>query len=170
MARRRLKRLKTGDESNKEVVVLKVRVKVESDNNKEGESSEDDADEDKEEKEQPERQPEQQPEQHPAQQVAQIKRPAYVAPRPNYILMDFDKSMFETVIPDNKVIRPINHRCYTNLNPVNLGENSIDRCPTYGACQVCCISRPTRARTKLSHTCQGKLRNLLKRLLTPTYT
>jgi hypothetical protein len=77
--------------------VLKVRVKVESDNNKEEESSDNDANEDKEEEEQP-----------PAQPVARIEQPAYVAPRPNYILMNYDNSMFETVIPDNKVIRPIN--------------------------------------------------------------
>jgi hypothetical protein len=131
MARRKPKRLKTGDEPDEEVVVLKVRVKVESDN-KEEESSDNDADEDKEEEEQP-----------PAQPVAQIERPAFVAPRPNYILIDYNKSMFETVIPDNKVIRPINRWCYTNLDPVGWGENSIDRCPTYGVCQVCCSSGPT---------------------------
>jgi hypothetical protein len=121
MARRKPKRLKTGDEPNEEVVVLKVRVKVESDNNKE-ESSDDDADEDGEEKKQP------------AQPVAQIEWPAYVAPRPNNILMDYNESMFETVIPDNKVIRPINRWCYTNLDPMDWGENSTDRCPTYGVC------------------------------------
>jgi hypothetical protein len=75
--------------------------------------------------------------------VAQIERTAYVAPRPDYILMDCNKSMFETVIPDNKVIRPINCWCYTNLDPVDWGENSIDRFPTYGVCQVCCSSGPT---------------------------
>jgi hypothetical protein len=126
MARRKPKRLKTGDEPNEEVVVLKVRVKVESDNNKEEESSDDEADEDKEEEEKPEEQP--------AQPVARIEWPAYVAPRPNFILMDYDKSMFETVIPNSKVIRPINCRCYTNLDPMDWGENSIDRCPTYGVC------------------------------------
>jgi hypothetical protein len=134
MARRKPKRLKTGDEPE-EVVVLKVRVKVESDNNEEEKSSEDDANEEEEEEEQPEQQP--------AQLVAQIKRPANVAPRPDYILMDYNESMFETVIPDNKVIRPINCWCYTNLNPMDWGENSIDRCPTYGVCQVCCSSGPT---------------------------
>jgi hypothetical protein len=41
------------------------------------------------------------------------------------------------------VIRPINRQCYTNLDPVDWGENSIDRCPTYGVCQVCCSSGPT---------------------------
>jgi hypothetical protein len=131
MARRKLKRLKTGDIPNEEVVVLKVRVKVESDDNNEEESLEDDANEDKEEEEQP------------VQPVAQIKRPAYVAPRPDYILMDYNKSMFETLIPNNKVIRPINRQCYTNLDPVDWGENSIDRCPTYRVCQVCCSSGPT---------------------------
>jgi hypothetical protein len=57
--------------------------------------------------------------------------------------MDYNESMFETVIPDNKVIRPINRRCYTNLDPVDWGENSIDRCLTYGVCRVCCSSGPT---------------------------
>jgi hypothetical protein len=80
------KRLKTGDDPDEEVAVLKVRVKVESDNKEEEESSDDDADGDKEKKEQP-----------PAQPVAQIERPAYVAPRPNCILMDYKESMFETV-------------------------------------------------------------------------
>jgi hypothetical protein len=75
MARRKPKRLKTGDEPNEEVVVLKVRVKVESDDNKEEESSDNDANEEEEEEEQPEQQP--------AQPVAQIKRPAYVALRPD---------------------------------------------------------------------------------------
>jgi hypothetical protein len=146
MARRKPKRLKTGDEPNEEVVMLKVRVKVKSDDNEEEESSDDDSDEDKEVEEQPEQQPaqpEEQPEQQPAPPVAQIERPVYVAPRPNYILMDYDKSMFETVIPDNKVIRPINCRCYMNLDPVDWGENSIDRCPAYGVCRVCCSSGPT---------------------------
>jgi hypothetical protein len=132
MARRKPKRLKTGDHPDEEVVMLKVRVKVESDNDKEEESLDDDAEGDKEEKEQP-----------PAQPVGRIERPAYVAPRPNYILMDYDKSMFETVIPENKVIIPINCWCYTNLDHVDWGENSIDRCPTYGVCQVCCSSGPT---------------------------
>jgi hypothetical protein len=118
MARRKLKRLKTGDKSDEEVVVLKVRVKVESDNDKEEESLDNDADQDKEEKEQPEEQP--------AQPVARIERPAYVEPKLDYILMDNNKSMFETVIPDNKVVRPINCWCYTNLDPVDWGENSID--------------------------------------------
>jgi hypothetical protein len=49
---------------------------------KKEESSDDDANEDEEEEEQP------------AQPVAQIKWPAYVAPRLDYILMDYDKSMF----------------------------------------------------------------------------
>jgi hypothetical protein len=135
MARRKPMRLNTGDKLDEDVVVLKVRVKVRSDNDKEEESSVNDTNEDKEEEEQPEQQP--------AQPVAQIEQPEYVAPRPNYILMEYNKSMFETVIPDNKVIRPINCRCYTDLDPVDWGENSIDRCPTYGVCRVCCSSGPT---------------------------
>jgi hypothetical protein len=133
MGRRRPKRFKTGDEPNEEVVVLKVRVKVESDNDKEEEeeSWDNDADEDEEEEEEP------------AQLVAHSEWPAYVAPRPNYILMVYDKSMFKTVIPDNKVIRPMNHWCYSNLDPAHWGENSIDGCPTYGVCRVCCSSGPT---------------------------
>jgi hypothetical protein len=127
MGRRKPKRLKTGDEPDEEVVVLKVRVKVESDDDKEEEeSSDDDANEDKEEETQP------------LQPVAQIEWPAYVAPRLDYILMDYYENMLETVIPDNKVIRPINRWCYTNLDPMDCGENSIDRCPTYGVCRVCC--------------------------------
>jgi hypothetical protein len=83
------------------------------------------------------------------QPVEQVKWPGYiplrlyVPPRPNYILMDYNVSMGDGVIPDNKVIRPMNRRCYTKLNPVYWGENSIDRCPTYEVCRVCCSSRPT---------------------------
>jgi hypothetical protein len=116
MARRKPKRLKTGDKPDEEVVVLKVRVKVKSDNDKEEESLDDDADEDKEEEEQPEEQP--------AQPVAQIEWPAYVAPRLNYILMDYDESMFETVISDNKVIRPINRRCVKCAAAADLQEGA----------------------------------------------
>jgi hypothetical protein len=119
MGRRKPKRLKTEDKPNGEVVKVKVRVrvkvKVESDDNKEEEE-------------------------HVAQPVAQVGWPAYVAlrryvpPRPDYILMDYDKSMGDKVIPDNKVIRPMNRQCYTKLDPVHWGENSIDRCPTNGVC------------------------------------
>jgi hypothetical protein len=136
MARRKPKRLKIGDKPDEEVVMLNVRVKVESDNDKEEEESLDnDADEDKDEEEQP------------LQPVARIEWPAYVAPRPNYILMDYNKSMFETLIPDNKVIRPINCWCYTNLDPMDWGENIMDRCLTYGVCRVCCSSGPTERRS-----------------------
>jgi hypothetical protein len=75
-----------------------------------------------------------------AQPAAQVEWPAYVAPRPyvpprpDYILMDYDKSMGDVVIPDNKVIRPMNPWCYMNLDPVHWRENSIDRCPNYGVC------------------------------------
>jgi hypothetical protein len=57
--------------------------------------------------------------------------------------MDYDESMGDVVIPNNKVIRPMNCRCYTNLDPMHWGENSIDGCPTYGVCRVCCGSGPT---------------------------
>jgi hypothetical protein len=113
MARRKPKRLKTGDKPNEEVVVLKVRVKVESDDNEEEEdSSDNDANEDREEKKQP------------GQPVAQIERPAYVAPRPDYILMDCNKSMFETVIPDNKVIRLINVGA-AQISTLWIGEKTV---------------------------------------------
>jgi hypothetical protein len=44
--------------------------------------------------------------------------------------------MGDEVIPDDKVLRPKSCWCYTILGPVFWGENSIDRCPTYGVCQV----------------------------------
>jgi hypothetical protein len=97
MGRRKPKRLKTGDKPNEEFVIVKVRVKVKSDNDKEEESSDNDADEEEEEEEE-----------QVAQPVVRIKRPAYVAPRPDYILMDYNESMGEVVIPDNKVIRLVN--------------------------------------------------------------
>jgi hypothetical protein len=150
--RRIPKRLKTGDEPNGEAVKVKVRVKVkiESDDDKEEEEEEEkslDNDDDEEEEEQV------------AQPVAQVERPGYilalrpyVPPRPNYILMDYDKSMEDEVIPDNKVIRPVNRWCFTKLDPVR-GENSIDRCPTYGVCRVCCGSGPT---GRHCHICENK--------------
>jgi hypothetical protein len=49
MGRRKPKRLNKGDKPNEEVVIVKVRVKVESDNNKEEESSDDDDNEEEEE-------------------------------------------------------------------------------------------------------------------------
>jgi hypothetical protein len=94
-----------------------------------------------------------------AQPVAQVKQPGYIAsgpyvpPRPKYILMDYDKSMGDEVIPDNKVIRPMNRWCLTKLNPVYWRENSIDRCPTYGVCRVCCGSGPT---GRHCHICLNK--------------
>jgi hypothetical protein len=57
--------------------------------------------------------------------------------------MDYDKSMGDGVVPNDKVLRLKNRRCYTKLDPVFWGENSIDRCPTYGICWVCCSSGPT---------------------------
>jgi hypothetical protein len=83
MGRRKPKRLKTGDKPDGEVVKVKVRVKVkvESDNDKEEESSDNDDNEEEE-------------EEQVARPVAQVKRTAYVAPRPyvpprpDYILMD----------------------------------------------------------------------------------
>jgi hypothetical protein len=110
MGRSKPKRLKTGDKPKEEVVIVKVRVKVEP--------SDDDADVEEEEEEQP------------AQPVARIEQPVYVAPRPDCILMDYNESMGEVVILDNKAIRPVNRWCYTNLDPVHWGENSIDGCPT----------------------------------------
>jgi hypothetical protein len=56
--------------------------------------------------------------------------------------MDYNENMGDGVIPDNKVIRPKNCCCYTILDPVFWGANSIDRCPTYGVCRVCCSSGP----------------------------
>jgi hypothetical protein len=146
MGRRKPKRLKTGDEPEEEAVIVKVRVKVESDDDEE-ESSDDDADEEEEDEEQA-AQPvvEEEEEEQAAQPVVQIERLAYAAPRPDDILMDYDESMGEVVIPDNKVIRPVNRWCYTNLDPVHWGENSIDGCPTYGVCRVCCSSGPTERR------------------------
>jgi hypothetical protein len=46
---------------------------------------------------------EEEEEEQPAQPVAQIEQTAYVAPRLDYILMDYNESMGEVVIPDNKV-------------------------------------------------------------------
>jgi hypothetical protein len=104
------KRLKTGDKP----IVAAVTVKVESDNNKEEEEEEEelldiDNNEEEEDKGQEER---------VAQPVAQVEQPQYVPPRPKYILMDYDKSMGDGVIPDNKVLRLKNHWCYTILDPV----------------------------------------------------
>jgi hypothetical protein len=144
MGRRKPKRLKTGDKPKEEVVIVKVRVKVESDNDKEEESSDYDANEDEEEEEQA-AQPvvEEEEKEQPEQPVARVEQLAYVALRPDSILMDYGKSMGEVVIPGNKVIRPVNRWCYTNLDPVHWEENSIEGCPTYGVCQVCCGSGPT---------------------------
>jgi hypothetical protein len=125
------KRLKTGDKP----IVAAVKVEVESNNNKEEEEEEEESlDNDDDEEEEDE------------EQEGQVKQPVargYVPPRRKYILMDYDKSMGDGVIPNNKVLRPKNCWCYTILHPVFWGENSIDRCPTYGVCQVCCSSGPT---------------------------
>jgi hypothetical protein len=136
------KRLKTGDKPIAEAV--KVKVKVKSDNNNEEEEEEESSGNDDNEEEEDKGQEEQ-----AAQPVLQVKRPGYrplrpyVPPRPNYILMDYDVSMGDGVIPDDKVIRPMNPWCYTIPDPVFWGENSIDRCLTYEVCGVCCSSRPT---------------------------
>jgi hypothetical protein len=61
--------------------------------------------------------------------------------------------MEDEVIPDNKVIRPMNCWRYTKLDPVYWGENSIDRCPTYRVCWVCCSSGPT---GRHCHICENK--------------
>jgi hypothetical protein len=145
------KRLKTGDEPNAEAI--KVKVKVESDNNKE-EEEEESSDDDNNEEEEDEGEEEQ-----VAQPVARVEQPGYiplrqyVPPRPNFILVDCNVSMGDEVIPDNKVIRPIIRQCDTKLDPVYWGENSIDRCPTYGVCQVCCSSGPT---GRHCHICLNK--------------
>jgi hypothetical protein len=126
MGRRKPKRLKTGEKPNGEVVKVIVRIKVESDNKEEEESLDDDDNEEE--------------EGQAVQPVAQVERPAYVAPRPyvpprpDYILMDYNKSMGDVVIPEIKVIRLMNRPCYMKLDPVHWGKNSMDRCPTYGVC------------------------------------
>jgi hypothetical protein len=123
---------KTGDKPDGEAVKVKVRVKakVKFDDDEEEESSDNDNDEEEEEEE----------EEQVAQPVAQVERLGYipsrpyVPPRPDYILMDYNKSMGDEVIPNNKVIRPMNRWCYTKLDHVHWGENSIHRCPAYGVC------------------------------------
>jgi hypothetical protein len=67
--------------------------------------------------------------------------------------MDYNVSMGDGVIPEDKVIRPMNCRCYRKLDPVYWGENSIDRCPTYRVCGVCCSSGPT---GRHCHICMNK--------------
>jgi hypothetical protein len=42
--------------------------------------------------------------------------------RPKYILTDYNESVGDGVIPDNKVIRPKNHWCYTTLDPAFWGD------------------------------------------------
>jgi hypothetical protein len=113
------KRLKTGDKPAAEAV--KVKVKVESDDfNEEEESLDNDNDEEEEEEGQ---------EEHVTQLVARVKRPGYiplrpyVPPRPNYILVDYDVNMGDGVIPNDKVIRPMN--CWLVLHetqPCALGR------------------------------------------------
>jgi hypothetical protein len=129
------KRLKTEDKP----IVEAVKVKVESDGNDDNkEEVEESLDNDNNEEQKDKGQEEQ-----AAQPVAQVERPRYVPLRPKYILMDYDKSMGDGVIPKDKVIRPKNRWCYMILDPVFWGENSIDRCPTYRVCRVCCSSGPT---------------------------
>jgi hypothetical protein len=119
------KRLKIGDKP----VVAAIKVKAGSDNDvKEEEGSSDNDDNEEEEDKGQEGQV--------AQPVAQVELPRYVPPRPKYILMDYNKSMGDGVIPDDKVLIPKKRQCYTILDPVFWGENSIDRCPTYGVCRV----------------------------------
>jgi hypothetical protein len=135
--RRVPKRLKTGEEHFVEAV--KVKVKSDDDNDKKKEEEEESSDNDNDEEQKDNGQEEQ-----VAQPVGQVERPRYVPLRPKYILMDYNKSMGGGVIPKDKVLRPKNLWCYTKLDPVFWGENSIDRCPTYGVCWVCCSSGPTR--------------------------
>jgi hypothetical protein len=133
--RRVPKRLRTGDKPAVEAV--KVKVGSDDDNDKEEEEESLDNDNNEEQKDKGQ-------EEQVGQPVAHVERPQYVPLRPKNILMEYNKSMGDGVIPNNKkVLRPKNHWCYTILDPVFWGENSIDRCPTYGVCWVCCSSRPT---------------------------
>jgi hypothetical protein len=122
------KRLKTEDKPAAEAVKVKVKVKVKSDDNNDKEEEEEESLDDGNNKEEKDKGQEEQV----AQSVARVERPRYVPPRPKYIRMDYNESMGDGVIPKDKVIRPKNCWCYTILNPVFWGENSIDRCPTYG--------------------------------------
>jgi hypothetical protein len=96
------KRLKTEDKP----VVEAVKVKFEYDDNddeKEEEEPSDDGDN--------EEQNNKGQEEQVAQSVAQVERPRYVPPRPKYILMDYNKSMGDGVIPNDKVLRLKNCQC-----------------------------------------------------------
>jgi hypothetical protein len=138
------KRLKTGDKPAAEAIKVKAKVESDNEDEEEEEEEEESLDNDDDEEEEDKGQEEQ-----VAQPVAQVKRLGYipsrlyVPPRTNYILMDYNVSMGDGVIPNNKVIRQMNCRCYTKLDPVYWRENSIDRCPAYGVCRVCCSSGPT---------------------------
>jgi hypothetical protein len=87
-----------------------IKVKVQSDDSNDEEEEEESLDNGNDEEQKDERQ-----EEKVAQSVAQVERPRYVPPRPKYILMDYDKSMGDGVIPKDKVIRPKNRWCYTIL-------------------------------------------------------
>jgi hypothetical protein len=119
------------------------------------ERNQSDNDGDEEEEEEDDEQEEQAPE--PVVRIANVHEDR---PRPKYVMMDYDKRMGDGVIPNNKVIRPINHWCYTTLDPAFWGENSIDRCPTYRTCRICCSSGPMGKHEKLLYFCmQIKLKN-----------
>jgi hypothetical protein len=133
------KRLRTGDKP----VVEAVKVKVESYDNDDKEEEEEEGEESSSYNDNNEGEEDKGQEEQVAQPVVQVERPRYVPPRPKYILMDYDKSIGDGVIPDNKALRPKNCQCYTILDPVFWGENSIGRCPTYRVCRVCCSSGPT---------------------------
>jgi hypothetical protein len=112
------KRLKTEDKP----VVAAIKVKAKAGVDKEEEEEEEESLNNDNDEEQ---------EGQVAEPVARTVLPRYKPPRPKYILMDYNKSMGDGVIPDNKVLRPINRWCYMTLDPPFWGHNSIDRCPTY---------------------------------------
>jgi hypothetical protein len=89
------KRLKTGDKPVVEAVKVKVKSDDNNDQEEEEESLDDNDDEEQEDKGQ---------EEQVAQPVAQVEWPRYVPPRPEYILTDYDKSMGDGVIPEDKML------------------------------------------------------------------
>jgi hypothetical protein len=105
------KRLKAGDKPNTEAIKVKVKVKSDDNNDKEEEEEYKESSDNEEQKDEGQ-------EKQVAQSVARVEWPRYVPPRPNCILMDYNKSMGDGVIPEDKVIRPKKCWCYTILDPV----------------------------------------------------